>query len=45
MLALNTWVSPRAILRAWFLMRWLLPKALASANPGEPPGTKENAWS
>src|SRR6266478_4618948 len=45
LLAEKTWVSEIAALRPWLLMFWVLPKAFASANPGEPPGTNELAWS
>src|SRR6266404_8365588 len=41
----KTWVSDIAALRPWLLMFWVLAKAPASANPGEPPGTNEFAWS
>src|ERR1700681_248827 len=37
------WVSETATLRPWLLIFCVLPKALCSANPGEPPGTKEFA--
>src|SRR5438128_12639344 len=45
LLAEKTWVSEIAALRPWLLMFWVLPKAFASANPGEQPGTNELAWS
>ena len=34
------WVSDSARLRPWLSINCVLPKAVASANPGEPPGTK-----
>src|SRR6266851_8898554 len=39
------WVSDTATLRPWLLMFCVLAKAPCSANPGEPPGTNELAWS
>src|SRR4029077_5856971 len=38
-------VSEIATFRPWLVMPWLLANAPASANPGEPPGTYEVAWS
>src|SRR5882724_1290665 len=37
------WFSDMATFRPWLLMFWVLANAAASANPGEPPGTKELA--
>src|SRR5437016_14129005 len=34
------WVSDNETLRPWLVIFWVLAKALGSANPGEPPGTK-----
>ena len=39
----NTWLQPTPMLRPWLMRFSLLPKALDSASPGAPPGTKENA--
>src|SRR5216684_5414832 len=39
----KTWVSEIATLRPWLVIFWVLAKAPCSANPGEPPGTNENA--
>src|ERR1700740_2602389 len=41
--SLKMWVSEITALRAWLVMLCVLANAPCSANPGEPPGTNEDA--